>query len=36
MLAMVPQRPGEPLRPVDRPVPCPGQILLRVRASAHA
>ncbi len=36
MLAMVLNRPGEPLRPVERPVPVagPGQILLRVRACA--
>ncbi len=36
MLAMVLNRPGEPLRPVERSVPVagPGQILLRVRACA--
>jgi propanol-preferring alcohol dehydrogenase len=36
MLAMVLHRPGEPLRPVERPVPVagPGQLLLRVRACA--
>jgi propanol-preferring alcohol dehydrogenase len=34
MLAMLLERPGQPLRPVDRPVPAPGpgQLLLRVRA----